>query len=217
MSRTWLRSASIALACLVAWVSCNPNGVGPTGGQATLIVRADVSGTAVATVVVGVTAPDIPAALVFNIAVVNGVALGTITVPAGSNRTITMRAFDAGGVETHSGSITMNVQPGSDPTLSIVLQPLTGDVPINATLGSILVAVAPSTASRVIGDTVRLTASMTDWNGNPAVGTVSWATNNPGVALVDTSGLVKAFGAGTTTVSATFQGAAGHATITVTP
>jgi hypothetical protein len=217
MSRTWLRSASIASACLVAWVSCNPNRVGPTGGEATLNIRADVSGTSVATVVVDVTAPDIPTVLVFNIPVVNGVALGTITVPAGSNRTISVRAFDAAGVETHSGSITMTVQPGGDPTLSMVLQPLTGDVPINVTLGSILVAVAPSLDSLVIGDTVRLTASMTDWNGNPTAGTVSWATNNPGVAFVDNGGLVTAFGAGTTTISATFQGAAGRVTITVTP
>lgn len=217
MWRPRLRAASIALACVIGWVCCNPNGVGPTGGEATLIVRADVSGTAVATVVVDVTAPDIPVALVFNIAVVNGVALGTITVPAGSNRTIALRAFDAGGVETHSGSITITIQPGSDPTLSMVLQPLTGDVPINVTLGSILVAVTPSLASLVIGDTMRLTASMTDWNGNPTAGTVSWATNNPAVAFVDNGGLLKAFGAGTSTISATFQGAAGHATITVTP
>jgi len=217
MSRTWLRSGSMALACVVAWVSCNPNGIGPTGGEATLSIRADVSGTSVATVVVDVTAPDIPTALVFNIPVVTGVALGTVTVPAGSNRTVSMRAFDAAGVETHSGSITITIQPGSDPTLSMVLQPLTGDVPINVTLGSILVAVTPSLASLVIGDTMRLTASMTDWNGNPTAGTVSWATNNPGVAFVDNGGLVKAFGAGTSTISATFQGAAGHATITVTP
>ena len=217
MSRKWLRSASMALACVVAWVSCNPNGIGPTGGEATLSIRADVSGTSVATVVVDVTAPDIPTALVFNIPVVSGVALGTITVPAGSNRTVSMRAFDAAGVETHSGSITITIQPGSDPTLSMVLQPLMGDVPIDVTLGSILVAVTPSLASLVIGDTMRLTASMTDWNGNPTAGTVSWATNNPGVAFVDNGGLVTAFGAGTSTISATFQGAAGDATITVTP
>ena len=64
-------------------------------------MRADVSGTAVATVVVEVTAPDIPAPLVFNFIVTDGIASGTITIPAGTGRTITIRAFDAGGVETH--------------------------------------------------------------------------------------------------------------------
>jgi uncharacterized protein YjdB len=171
----------------------------------------------VATVVVAVTAPDIPTALVFNIPVANGLALGSITVPAGSNRTITLQAFDAQGVETHRGSITLTIRPGSDPTLSIVLQPLTGDVPISVTLGSIIVAVTPSLAGLVVGDTVRMTASVTDWNGNSTAGTVSWATSNPGVAFVNAGGLVTGFAGGTTTISATFQGAAGHATITVTP
>jgi len=61
-------------------------------GDATLIIRADVSATSVATVVVAVTAPDIPATLVFNIPVSNGVASGLITIPAGSNRAIALQA-----------------------------------------------------------------------------------------------------------------------------
>src|SRR2546422_8068594 len=78
--------------------------------------------------------PDIPTALIFNIPIAGGVASGTIAIPAGSNRTIAIRAYDAGGGETHSGSVTVSLQPGANPTIAIVLTPLTGDVPIEVTL-----------------------------------------------------------------------------------
>jgi hypothetical protein len=154
---------------------------------------------------------------VFNIPIVGSVAQGPITVPAGSNRTITLRAFDAGGVKTHDGSVILAIQPGTNPTLSMVLRPLTGDLPIHVILGSFTVAVTPSANTLAIGATVQLTAAITDWNGNPATETVSWATDNPGIASVDASGLVTAQGGGNTTISATFAGVAGTATVNVTP
>jgi len=197
-------------------LACDPSSVAPRG-DATLIIRADVSATSVATVVVAVTAPDIPATLVFNIPVSNGVASGLITIPAGSNRAIALQAFDAGGVETHSGSVLVNVQPTANQTVAIVLQPLTGDVPIVLTLGSLVVTVSPLTASLTVGGTVQLAASLRDWTGSPLTGTVIWATSKPGVAMVTSGGLVTAKGVGSTAIVATFQGAAGTATITVGP
>ena len=98
--------------------------------DAKLLLRADVSGTAVATIVVEVTAPDIAPALLFNIGIAGGVAAGTITIPAGADRTITIRAYDAGGIQTHSGSVTLNIQPGPNPSIAIQLTPLAGDTPI---------------------------------------------------------------------------------------
>jgi uncharacterized protein YjdB len=122
-----------------------------------------------------------------------------------------------GGVETHSGSKVLNIAPGTNATITITLQPLTGDLPITATLGSRSVAVTPTAATRAAADTVRLTAAITDWNGSPVSGTIRWATHDPGIATVDSAGLVTAVHAGSTTVTATFSGAAGRATITVTP
>jgi len=216
MSCSKVMSATLALVSLLGLGSCASTD-GPPSGEATLIVRADVSGTSVATVVADVTAPDVPTTLVFNIPIVGGVAQGTITVPAGSNRTVTLRAFDAGGVQTHDGSAVLAIQPGTNPALSMVLRPLTGDLPIHVTLGSFTITVTPATSTLTIGATVPLTAAITDWNGNSTTGTVSWATDHPGIASVDASGLVTAQGGGTTTISATFAGAAGTATVNVTP
>jgi len=226
MSRTPSSSPFVALASLLLLAACSGDAVAPAGGEATLLIRADVSGTSVATVVVDISAPDLPTTVVFNVPVAAGVASGTLTIPAGSDRTIVMRAFDAGGVQTHTGSVTLNVQPGTNPTIVLVLTPLTGNVPIHVTLGSFAVTLSPPPPPLVVGQTVPLNVSITDWNGNPVTvwngnpvtnATVSWATDHPGIASVNGSGLVTAQGAGSTKIAATFQGAVGTAAVTVTP
>jgi len=221
MQRGRLISTAILIASLTALVSCSQEGsvTPPPVTTATLVVSANLSGTAVATVVVDVTAPDIPTMLVFNIPISNGSATGTITVPAGSNRAITIRGYDAGGVQTHSGTTTVSIQPGTNQALSIMLTPLTGDLPITATLGAYVVTVAPSTATLHLGgtNTAQLGATILDTQNHPVVGVVAWATQNPGVATVDGTGLVTGIGTGSTTISAVYQGVTGTATITVSP
>jgi len=216
------RRIAAALVSLIALGSClprEPAGPGGRGADARLLVRADVSGTPIATVVVEVTAPDIPTPLVFNILRVDGVATGTITIPAGSNRTIALRAYDAGGVETHSGSVTRDIAPGTNPEISIILAPLTGDVPVTVTLGSFSVIVSPAAVTLPAGDTARLTATILDANGTPVTGQVTWATLAPAVATVVTTGQqtgrVTAVGGGQATVVAAYGGVAGSTTITV--
>ncbi len=216
MIRTQLRSRYFALAAVSLLVACGGS-VDPGQGHGTLLVRADVSGSSVATLVAEVTAPDIPAALIFNIPISAGVASGTVTVPAGSYRTVTLRAYDAGGILTHSGSATLSVQSGTNATVAITLTPLTGDQAIVVTLGSFTITVTPSSPTVAIGGTVQLAVAITDWNGAPTTGTVSWATQNPGIVTVDATGLVTGAGAGSAKVGATFHGATGTATVVVTP
>src|SRR2546426_5822335 len=216
MSRTEFRIPSFALAWVLVLGACGDS-VDPGPGHGTLIVRADVSAAAVATLVAEVTAPDIPTALVFNIPIVAGVASGTIPIPAGSNRTVSLPAYDAGGILTHNGSATLNIQSGTNATVAITLTPLTGDQAIVVTLGSFTITVTPSSPTVAIRGTVQLVVAIIDWNGAPTTGTVSWATQNPGVATVDASGLVTGAGVGSTKIAATFHGATGIATVAVTP
>ena len=210
----------LSLITLGSCLSREPTGTDGRGVQTTLLIRAALTGTTVAMVVVEVTALDIPTPLVFNIPTVNGVAAGAISVPAGSDRTIVLRAYDAGGVETHTGSVTVNIRPGMNPAVSITLTSLTGNVPITVTLGSFSVTVGPATATLAPGDTVRLTATVLDENSDPVTGQVAWATLAPGVATVvstgERTGRVSAVGLGQTTVIAVFGGIAGPAAITVT-
>src|SRR2546427_327897 len=117
-------------------------------------------------------------------------------------------------------------EAGTTPTIVLVLTPLTGNVPIHVTLGSFAVTLSPPAPTLAVGQTVPLNVSITDWNGNPVTvwngnpvtnATVSWATDHPGIASVDGSGLVTAQGAGSTKIAATFQGAVGTAAVTVMP
>jgi len=216
-----VRLAAVLVATL-ALGSClpgEPTAIPPQPSEASLLLRADLSTTAVATLVVEVTAPDIAPPLLFNIPIVAGAAVGTIALPAGSNRTIAIRAYDAGGVQTHSGSVTVTLQPGANPTIAIVLTPLTGDVPIEVTLGSFAVIVTPAANSLLIGDTVSLTATILDANGNPVPGQVVWGTLSPRAASVVSTGTqtarVTAIRPGRTTVVATYGGTAGPAAVAV--
>ena len=216
-----LRVIALALGSFAVLGSCQheltPSA--PRPADTKLLVRVDLSGTPVATVVVGVTAPDIPTPLVFNIAIVNRQASGTITVPAGSRRTITMQAFDAGGVETHSGAVTVDIQPGVNPLITLVLTPLTGNAPITATLGTFTVTVAPAVDTLTVADTVTVTATILDASGLPVNAQVDWGAVAPQVASVVSTGLstarVTANRPGSTAVVATYGGTAGPATLVV--
>lgn len=77
--------------------------------------------------------------------------------------------------------------------------------------------VTVSPASVTVGDTVRLTASAKDASATSISGvSFSWATSDPTVATVSSSGLVTAVAMGTATITVTAPGgAAGNSAVTV--
>jgi alpha-amylase len=178
-------------------------------------VRVSVAGTAAASVVARVTAADIAQTLVFQLAVSNGQASARIEFPAGTRRTIVVHVADAKGIETHRGSVTLDVQPGSNPATAVTLAPVMVDSPITVSVGRFAVAVSPGTRMLTVGETSRLEASIVDGSGAVVPGAVSWASTNPSIASVDATGLVTARRAGAARVVAVHGPAAGAATITV--
>src|SRR2546422_743640 len=79
------------------------------------------------------------------------------------------------------------------------------------------VTVTPATASVAVGQTVQLTATLRDANGNVLSGrTVLWTSDNVGVATVDGTGLVSGVSAGPAVITATSEGKSGSASVTVT-
>lgn len=195
----------------------------PSEGPATLAFSANLAATSAVMVVVEVSGPGITPPLVVNFDVnpVTGIASGTITVPAGSDRAVTISAYDDGTppVKTHQGSMTgVRVVAGSNPPITLTLDPLTGEVPIDATIGGLIITVTcpacptPSAPTVAVGASITLSAAISG-----ASGTVTWATLDPGVAAVTGEGIVTGEAAGQTSIVATFQGAAGAALVTVTP
>ncbi len=74
----------------------------------------------------------------------------------------------------------------------------------------------PASTSLLAGDTTRLTATPLDAGGTAIPGrTATWGSSDSTVAIVDPRGLVQGMGAGTATISATIDGVAGDATVTV--
>src|SRR5436190_7547375 len=79
------------------------------------------------------------------------------------------------------------------------------------------VSVAPPSATVPVGQSVQLSATPKDANGNALTGrAVTLSSSNTSVANVDGSGLVTAAAAGSATITATSEGQSGTSSITVT-
>jgi len=106
-----------------------------------------------------------------------------------------------------AGSATITATSGSvKAEATVTVSP----IPANA------VVVSPGEATRFVGETVQLTATVTDANGDPLSGRpVSWKSSSTGVATVSSSGLVTAVAPGTATITATSEGKSGTSTVTV--
>ena len=214
------RAAFALLVATAPLVGCTEStAIDNTLPPGVLIISMTTTSTVVSTYVVEVTAPDIATPLVFNLQSVNGTATGTLTIPAGSSRTILCRAFDDNAVETHRGSRTMDIRSGTNnPQVSITMSALTGDQPVQVNIGSNTVSVSPSTSNVAVGATVALGATVRDAFNNvvpTAPGDVKWATSNPALATVSSTGVVSGVKAGSVTITATYNGAGGQATVTV--
>src|SRR3954468_13308959 len=111
--RTVTRSERVLRGCIglallaVAW-ACADKVVGPpvVTPKGHIGVYADASGSGITTLVIQASGPGIvkgdgsPDTLAFNIPLTNGVASGSLDIPAGPSRVITARAF-VGVTETH--------------------------------------------------------------------------------------------------------------------
>lgn len=75
------------------------------------------------------------------------------------------------------------------------------------------VSVSPASSTFLVGATVQLSATTRDANNNVLTGrVVTWASANPGIASVSSTGLVSGVGAGSTTITATSETKTGTAT-----
>jgi hypothetical protein len=222
---SWRRAAAAALAvpALLFLPNCGSErstGLKGGGGIAELRISANVQSTTVAALVVRVSAADIQPTLVFNLTLEAGVATGAVRVPAGAARAFTLSAFDASGLETHRGDKTLDIVSGANPPVSIILAPIAGQQPIEATLGTVTVTITNPPASVAEGETAQLAATVTGPDGPIPVepGAIHWATATPATLTVHpTTGLAKGTAWGQGRVVATYAGVAGVATITVDP
>jgi len=79
------------------------------------------------------------------------------------------------------------------------------------------VVVSPTAISGSIGQTGQFTAAVTDPSGAPLSGQkVSWSSSSNSIVTIDSTGMAKAMGAGSATITAACGGKSGTAAVTVT-
>ncbi|MGH7480996.1 MAG: Ig-like domain-containing protein, partial [Longimicrobiales bacterium] len=216
-ARRWARlsvvSAVLAL-CIVP--ACEDATAPDADGIARLRLHADLAGTAARALVVEVTAKDIPQPVNFEVRAEGGIAAGTVALPIGQARTVTIRAVNADGLATHVGAATIDVLGRTEDMATIVLTSQGGATPpIHANLGIFVVTVTPEVSQLRIGETAQLTAHVTDIDGKPVNGNVDWATTHRQIVAVDKDGFIQAVAPGMATITAEFKGTAGLARVFV--
>src|SRR5437870_7528582 len=137
-----------------------------------------------------------------------------------TGRTITWQSGNAAVASVDANGLVTGKALGGPVTITATSEGKAGTAAVAVTpIPVATVAVAPPTASIVVGATVQLSATPQDAVGNPLTGrTITWQSGNAAVASVDANGLVTGKGAGgPVTVTATSEGKSGSATVAVTP
>lgn len=203
------------LGVLAAAACHDPSRPPETAAPTHLAISASVVGTPIETLVATVAAPDIPVSIVKNLPVHNGTASGTLVIPPGLARTITVTAFDDAGQVSHEGTRTVDVQRGQNATVSIPMLPRAGHVPITVHLGTVMISLSRTSAELQVGSALQLVATIVTADGDPVDEDPEWATTAPAIASVSRDGLVTGLREGTAQIIATYAGVAAIALIEV--
>jgi uncharacterized protein YjdB len=160
-----------------------------------------------------------------------------LSLPAGGTATLTATALSSTGTTLTNRTVTWSSLNPTVATVSntgVVTAIAAGSTGIKATIEGVSatasVSVAQPPPAPVASVTIALdlttvvvdghaqaTATLRDANGNVLTGrTVTWASANPSLATVSSSGYVTAVAAGTATITATAEGVTGAATLTIT-
>ena len=173
--------------------------------------------------------PTVPVASVTvspaSVSVLQGQTVQLTATPRDANgnpltgRVITWQSSNSAIASVNGSGLVSGVAAGGPVTITATSEGQSGTASI--TVSGVPVAsvtVSPASASVPAGQTVQLSATLRDANGNILTGrSVTWASNNTSVATVTGTGLVTGKVAGSATITATSEGQNGTAAITVTP
>jgi|SRR5579859_2642206 len=147
------------------------------------------------------------------------VVSGSCSTPLAGTSIGTKRACTVGGL-TAGTSYQFQVVPFRGTLNQNAVFGALSNVATGLTVAQMLVGavtVSPTSESGTVGQTGQFTATVTDPSGAPLTGQkVSWSSSSNSVVSIDSTGLAKAMGAGSATVTAACGGKSGTAAVTVT-
>ncbi len=115
-----------------------------------------------------------------------------------------------------TGLVTAGTAEGTA-TITAISEGRSGSATITVQRPVATIALSPTSAVLVPGETQQLTATLRDAGNNILTGrAVTWSSSNPVVASVSAAGLITASTSGTATITASVEGRSGSATVTVT-
>jgi uncharacterized protein YjdB len=134
-----------------------------------------------------------------------------------TGRTVTWQSSNTSVASVNSSGVVTGLAPGTS-TITATSEGHSGTSTLSVTLAPVAtVTVSPASASVTAGTTRQLTATLRDANGNVLTGrTVTWSTDDPMIATVNSSGLVMGKKQGTAHITATSEGKSDASTVTVT-
>src|SRR5437016_3851794 len=213
----------------VTWASNNSavtvggNGLatGAGSGSATITATSEgKSGTAtitvtnvpVATVTVAPTSANLQTGQTVQLTATARDASGNVL----SGRVMTWSSSSSSVASVNGSGLVTGAGVGSA-TITATSEGQSGSAAITVTAAPVAtVTVSPAAAAVQPGQTVQLTATTKDANGNILTGrTVTWASNSNPAATVSSSGLVTGVATGTALITATSEGQSGGAAIAV--
>jgi len=133
-----------------------------------------------------------------------------------TGRTVTWQSSNTTVASVNSSGVVTGLAPGTS-TITATSEGKSGTSTLSVTLAPVAtVTVSPASAAVTAGTTRQLTATLRDANGNVLTGrTVTWSTDDPMIATVNSSGLVMGKKQGTAHITATSEGKSDSSTITV--
>jgi len=146
-----------------------------------------------------------------------GVARGELSVLPGSPRNLTVTAIDSSGIVSHRADTTLRLVAGANPTLNLVLRPLTATAPIVVTFGALVVTITSGPVTMTAGGSAIFVATVTGGYGPPvSPDSIRWASSDPSV-LQFVAATSTASRAGAATVTASYRGSTATRVVTVNP
>jgi uncharacterized protein YjdB len=137
----------------------------------------------------------------------NDVVTGRVITWSSSNAAISKVSTSGLVTAVAAGSATITATSETKTGTAVI----TVSAPAPAPVATI--SVSPASSALLVGATVQLSATTRDANNNVLTGrVVTWASANPGIASVSSTGLVTGVGAGSTTITATSETKTGTAT-----